>query len=126
VYKLTELPAGDALNVNSENTIGTVNGETLLVEFSTDIKGERVQEKPIIPNRRRENVVGKVPLILLYHGKNLGRNGKELHHLTAVEINDADPSMPCKAPCKKIFKFPPFEAAKASFSDDESDEGHTT
>jgi len=125
LYKLTEIPAGTVLEVNGEKTIDTVNGEALLVEFSSEIKDQRVQGKLIIPNRMREDVVGKVPIILLYHGKNLGKNGKEFHHLTAVEINGADPSTPCKAPRKKFFKFAPFEAAKASFSDDESDEGQT-
>jgi len=50
-----------------------VNGD-VLPEFSTEKKGERIQGMLVIPNRMRENAVGKVPIILLYHGKNLGKN----------------------------------------------------
>lgn len=54
-----------------------MNGD-VLPEFSTEKKGERIQGMLVIPNWMRENAVGKVPIILLYHGKIWARTEKSV------------------------------------------------
>ena len=86
LYKLSEFPPGTVFEVMTEKRIKTVNGESLLIEFSTAVGREKMEGKLIIPNRVVEEVEGRTPIIMVYTGKKMSKNQKEFHDLSFIDV----------------------------------------
>ena len=125
LHKLSQFPAGTIFELIADKRINTVNGEALLVEFSTEVGEKKMEGKLIVPNRVIGEVEGKTPLIMVYAGKSVSKANKEFHDLSFIEVERSAGIPKASKKTKAASELPPLhllEDALASFSDAADDD----
>ena len=86
IHKLNDFESGTVFELMTSKKIDTVNGEAYLVDFSTEVDGNTIEGRMILPLRMKTDIEGKTPTIVLYGGKKMSNNKKEYQDTTFFEV----------------------------------------